>query len=137
MMISILLGKMEEMQTYARHLAQTHSIPGREIARFGGKASSMALGIPPAPWFYRGLQQARNFVTHSTRALDTPISLDPPLKEELLWWLDQAHQWNGQLLKLPERSVWIQMDASQRGWGAHCQRVRMGGPECPKKQSST
>ena len=38
MTISIPEGKMKEIQVYAIHLAQTHSISGREIARFVAKA---------------------------------------------------------------------------------------------------
>ena len=44
-----------------------------------------------------------------------------------MWWLQQAHQWNGQSLKLPEQSLWIQKDASRLGWGAHCRGVKTGG----------
>ena len=102
MTISIPLGKIKETRAYARHLAQAHSISSREIARFVGKASSMALEIPPAPLFYRGLQRAKNSVIHTPRGLDSPIPLDPPMKEELLRWLNQAQHWNGRLLKLPD-----------------------------------
>ena len=57
----------------------------------------------------------------------------------LLWrrsccvWPDQAHHWNGWSLKLPERSLWIQTEMSQRGWGAHYQGIRMGAPLHLKK----
>ena len=64
----------------------------------------------------------------ATNGLDTRVPIDALMGEELQWWLDQAHNWNGCPLTAPEESLWIQTDASKRGWGAHCQEGRTGGP---------
>ena len=120
--------KMLKMQTRAKNLLKATTTTGRELASFVGTASSMALGIPPAPLFYRVLQQAKISVIDAPNGLDTLIPIDAPMREELQWWLDQAHIWNGRSLATPEESLWIQTDASKMGWGAHCQEGRTGGP---------
>ena len=119
--------KLSKIQTRAKEVLKATSITGREIASLVGTASSMALGIPPAPLFYRALQQAKNAVIHDPLGLDAQILIDQPLREELQWWVEQAHQWNCRSLSPPEKSLWIQTDASKMGWGACCQEERTGG----------
>ena len=133
MTIRVPQRKLEKIHTMARDLMEATTASGRVVARFVGTASSLALGIPPAPLFYRALQQAKNSVIKAQHGLDTPILLDTPLREELQWWVDQAHLWNSCSLVPPAQSMWIQMDASMMGWGACCQEERTGGPWTTKE----
>ena len=120
--------KLTKLQTMVEEVLKAPTTSGRELARLVGTASSMALGIPPAPLFYRVMQQAKNSVIHTSRGLDTRMTLDTPLREELQWWLSHAHQWNGRSLSPPQESLWVQTDASRTGWGAFCQEGSTGGP---------
>ena len=58
--MTILEPKMEKMRGKARDLLSQEGTSGRELASFIGTASSMALATPPAPFFYRALQAAKN-----------------------------------------------------------------------------
>ena len=80
MTIRVPQTKLEKMREQVKSLLKAPTLSGREIASFVGTASSMALGIPPAPLFYRALQHAKNAVIHTPLGL---IPLDTPLKEEL------------------------------------------------------
>ena len=90
MKITVQGSTLEKIRTMARTLLQQEKSSGRELARFVGTASSMMLAIPQAPLFYRALQAAKKRVIPTPPGLDTPITLDPSQKEEILWWLDQA-----------------------------------------------
>ena len=108
-------------------------IPRRDLGKrtgqfFIGTASSMALAIPPAPLFYRALQAAKKSVILAPQGLDTLLDLNTSQKEELQWWLDQAHLWNGCSIRPPRQVLMIQTDASLMSWGACCQGRRAGGP---------
>ena len=115
MTIQVPQQKLLKMQLQAKNLLGATSTTGRELARFVGTVSLMALGIPPAPLFYRALQHAKNSVIKTQNGLDTQIPIEAPLREELQWWLDQAHSWNGRSLAPPRESLWIQTDASKMG----------------------
>ena len=125
--------KLEKIHTMARDLLEVTTASGRVAARFVGTATSLVLGIPPAPLFYRALQQAKNSVIKAQHGLDTQILLDTPLREELQWWVDQAHLWKGRSLVPPAQSMWIQTDVSIMSWGACCQEERTGGPWTTKE----
>ena len=120
--------KMEKMRGKARDLLSQEGTSGRELASFIGTASLMALAIPPAPLFYRALQAAKNSVIVAPQGLDTLLDLSTSQKEELQWWTDQAHLWNGCLIKPPRQVLKIETDASLMGWGVCCQGRRAGGP---------
>ena len=91
MEISIPSPKMEKMRGVAGKLLFQERTSGRVLASFIGTASSMMLAIPPAPLFYRAMQAAKNSVILAPEGLDMPLSLGTSQKEELQWWLDQAH----------------------------------------------
>ena len=120
--------KLKKLHAMVREILEAPTTSGRELAKFVGTASSLSLGIPPAPLFYRALQQVKNSVIHAPLGLDTQIELDASQKEELQWWLNHAHQWNGRSLAPPKDTLWIQTDASKTGWGACCQEGSTGGP---------
>ena len=128
MKITVPGSKLEKIRTMARTLLHQEKSSGRELACFVGTASSMMLAIPPAPLFYRALQTAKNKVIPTPAGLDTPITLDPSQKEELLRWLDQAQLWNGSSINPPRQLLKVQTDVSMTGWGPCVQGMSTGGP---------
>ena len=56
------------------------------------------------------------------------VALDQAAHEEILWWKDHLHTWNGRALFQDPVDLVIETDASLKGWGAYCQGVRTGGP---------
>ena len=57
-------------------------------------------------------------------------------QEELQWWLDHLTAWNGKMIIAEKPPVVIRPNASTRGWGATCERVRMGRLGSPEKSYS-
>ena len=50
------------------------------------------------------------------RWVDT-VSLDQPVKEEMLWWVNEMKDWSGKSI-IPVRSqMVVTTDASSHGWG--------------------
>ena len=70
----------------------------------------------------RGLVRTFHNYTASVDLLESVL-------EELRWWSRNLKHWNGKSFvnPNPELDVVITMDASQMGWGAHCQGVTTQG----------
>ena len=56
------------------------------------------------------------------------IKLSQACKEEIKWWINHVQEHNGKLLLTPSPDLMIESDASNLGWGAVCQEMKMGGP---------
>ena len=56
------------------------------------------------------------------------VTLDQAANEEILWWRDHLHAWNGRALFQDPVDLVIETDFSRKGWGAYCQGVSTGGP---------
>ena len=56
------------------------------------------------------------------------LDLSADSKEELIWWDTHMIKWNGKTMLLVEPDMVIESDASNLGWGAHCQGTGTGGP---------
>ena len=70
--------------------------------------------------------------TSQTRALkassyDTPISISPPAREDLQWWVQHLGNWNGRTIQTTPPELVIETDASKTGWGAYSQGEFTGG----------
>ena len=128
MAIQIPQLKLQAIESQASSLMRQHTVTGRDLAKFIGKASSMALAIPMAPLFYWALQALKNATLKMPCGLDSQVELLDHHKEELSWWTNHHREWNGLSLRPPQRILKIQTDASNTGWGAVCNRVTTGGP---------
>ena len=72
--------------------------------------------VPPAPLFYRSLQQdLQAALTSSNQDYNTLLSLSQASQEELSWWEEQLPKWNGKPLRQSPEQVTISSDASQLG----------------------
>ena len=47
--------------------------------------------------------------------------------QELIWWVNNLEISNVKSILSPINKTIIQTDASQKGWGAHCQKMSIGG----------
>ncbi len=85
-----------------------------------GKLNYATQAIPPAPLFYRNLQQCLlTTLEGGTTRIHLPI-------EELNWWpwhLSDLTTRNGRCLLHSEPHLKIETDASTIGWGKICQGV--------------
>ena len=47
-----------------------------------------------------------------------PVRLTEEAQQEIIWWRDNLHLWDGRSASLPPVTVKITTDASDHGWGA-------------------
>ena len=53
------------------------------------------------------------------------------------WWIENIMLSNGRKIQQQEHQMIIQTDASQKGWGAHCNGISTGGAMVEKKNKDT
>ena len=109
-------------------LLDQETISVRELSKFLGLLTSSIQAIFPAPIHYRHLRRLNNTTLSSHSSYEATVVLNALAKEEILWWRDHLHAWNGQALFQDQVDLIIETDASRKGWGAYCQGVRTGGP---------
>lgn len=128
--------KIKKTRLEAKKILETSSQTAIVISRLLGKLNHAAQAIPPAPLFYRSLQNClQKALDHGSQNYDHPCHLTMEAREELLWWVNHLTEWNGRHLLSQEPDLIIETDASTTGWGATCQNVRTGGPWSPKEQA--
>ena len=54
-------------------------------------------------------------------------SSEPKFNSGTIWWVNNLEIWNGKSILSPINKTIIQTDASQKGWGAYCQKISIGG----------
>ena len=78
---------------------------------------------------------ANSFSKTNTQSYLTLVKLTPMAKNELLWWINNPKLCNGQLVIQPQVHVFIQTDASKKGWGTVCRGIRTGGQLSKREHS--
>ena len=61
-----------------------------------------------------------------TQSYESILFLDQAAQEELLWWRNHLAPWNGRSLSRKKDDLLIKTDASNLGWGAFCNGIRIG-----------
>ncbi|XP_028416245.1 uncharacterized protein LOC114540170 [Dendronephthya gigantea] len=120
--------KLRKIRKKCQGLLDQGSISVRELSKFLGLLTSSIQAIFPAPIHYRHLQRLKNITLSSQKTYEALVALDLPAREEILWWRNHLHAWNGRALFQDNVDLIIETDASQKGWGAYCEGVRTGGP---------
>jgi hypothetical protein len=120
--------KLRKIRRKCQKLLDQTTISVRELSKFLGLLTSSIQAIFPAPIHYRHLQRLKNTTLASLQTYEAQVALDQPAREEILWWRDHLHAWNGRALFQDPVELIIETDASRKGWGAYCDGVRTGGP---------
>ena len=109
------------------------------VIRSRGNLSTRIIKIPTlltfsiqavvlAPLHYRNLQRLKNLSLSTLKSYEAVVLIDPPAKEEIIWWRDHLQGWNGKALFQSSVDLVIETDASRKGWGAYCEGISTGGP---------
>ena len=120
--------KLRKIRKKCQELLAQTTVSVRELSKFLGLLTSSIQAIFPAPLHYRHLQRLKNTTLASQKIYNAMVALDQAAHEEILWWRDHLHTWNGRALFQDPVDLVIETDASRKGWGAYCQGVRTGGP---------
>ena len=103
MTLSLSPGKIKNIRKDCQRLVNSRIVSVRNIARLLGKLSASIQAIFPAPLHYQYLLRAKNQALKEHQSYEAMVTLDEAAIEELQWWRDQLHAWNGKsLLKKPE-----------------------------------
>ena len=129
MELALPLEKLKKIRAESRKLAEAGQVSARALSRLIGKMNAANQVIPPAPLFYRHLQMdLAAALRTSGQDYEVLLDLSADSKEELIWWDTHMIKWNGKTMLSVEPDMVIESDASNLGWGAHCQGTGTGGP---------
>ena len=121
--------KIKKIRAETRRLANQTEPKALALSRLLGKLNHATQAIPPAPLFYRNLQNCLKVALEKgNQEYSCPIHLSEDCITELQWWETHLTNWNGRSLILPPPTMTIETDASTIGWGAAHQGTRTGGP---------
>ena len=70
---------------------------------------------------------AKNQVLKQGQNYNAQVVLSQTSKEDLQWWINHLREFNGRKIAIDQNPLIIQTDASNQGWGAVCQNVKIGG----------
>ena len=127
MQIRLPKDKISQAVQEAQKLLEAQQASARQLAHLIGVFSSTLPAILPAPLHYRGLQLLKHQALKKG-GYDVILPLSQEAKDDLLWWIQNLSLVNGQPLVRDQPSLLIETDASLMGWGAVCQKERIGGP---------
>ena len=127
--LAILLprDKIRNIRKQCQILLDNPHLSVRELSKFLGLLTSSIQAIFPAPLHYRNLQFAKNQALQKFHSYETVVHLNQQAVQEIQWWRDHLHAWNGRAILRQPVQLTIETDASTKGWGAHCQGVKQRG----------
>ena len=128
MTLSLPQHKIKDIKNICQKCLNQTVVSVRQISEVIGKLSASARAIFPAPLHYRFLQMLKTKGLTPLQNYESVVTLDSESKAELLWWIENIERWNGRTITPPSPEYTIESDASDLGWGAVCQGVRIGGP---------
>lgn len=94
-------------------LRKTH-VTARLLARIAGQCIAMTKAIVPGKLLLRNLYR----LLAKKTAWDDILQIDQATRQDLIWWQEAVHTWNGAPIVVGHVDVQIQTDASETGWGA-------------------
>jgi ribonuclease HI len=94
-------------------LQKTHAT-ARLLARIAGQCISMTKAIVPGKLLLRNLYR----LLAKKKAWDEILEIDQATRQDLLWWEQAVHTWNGTPILVGHVDTQIKTDASESGWGA-------------------
>ena len=132
MTLSLPAVKVDKIHKECRHILNLSEVTGRQLSHIIGLMTSVLPAIHPAPLHYRALQCLRleALGQKGSPDYDSSVKLSSEAVEDLQWWIHSLRHHNGRPIYSPEPTLVLELDASKKGWGAHCREngISTGGP---------
>lgn len=90
------------------------NIRARQLARLAGQCIAVCRAIFPGKLKLRSVYR----LLKSRASWDSNLTWSEDCVNDLKWWIDALHSWNGQVILNGQIQGQIETDASQTGWGA-------------------
>ena len=118
MTISMVPGKADMIKSKCHALVHMQGpVQIREVASVVGLMVSAFSGVQYAPLFYRSLENDKtNALKCNAWDLKGKMTLSPPSKQDLLWWISNVEQYPKAITPLPP-DITLMTDSSLKGWG--------------------
>ena len=98
-----------------------------DVAHVTGHLVSAFPAINYLELYYKSIEFCKSHQLHLGASFDDTVTLSDQAKLDLAWVIDNLGQYNGKYLHEMPISLFIESDASNTGWGAHCNGVATGG----------
>jgi hypothetical protein len=127
MQVRLTPEKATKLEQACQELLTQQQPTVRQVARVIGLLVSSFPGVALGPLYYRMLEADKTAALHYHKGdFDKPMSLSPPAREELKWWIDNIHTAFNPIQR-DEPNIILKTDASKLGWGGIVQDQSTGG----------
>ncbi len=114
--IKITPERVRKLKRDIRRILKGNTVSARALARVAGQCISMTKVILPAKLLLRSVYR----VLKTRNTWDAPLTLDPPARRDLEFWLSNIEAWNGRVSVTKAVDIQAVSDASSTGWGFAC-----------------
>ena len=127
MEVSLSPEKIQKILTKCKSVLTPEKVTIQEVASLLGLLNSSREAIVPTTLYVRQMQMHQIKQLMINKTYQAQIELSPVCREEIHWWINHVHHFNGKQILTPSPDLVIETDASNLGWGGVCQGARMGG----------
>lgn len=127
MTICLPLKKVKDIKQKCSRLLRDKVATVRQLSQIIGTLVATNLAVLPAPLHYRALQALKIEGLHRHHSYESIVILNYQSSLDLQWWITHLAENNGRPILQTAPDLTIESDASNMGWGAHCNNLRTGG----------
>ena len=127
MTVKLTPTKIAEVLLVVEQLRAKSQMKIEEVASVVGKLVAAFPGVAYGPLHYRELEKVKiAALSRSKGNFSATMTLNKEAKDELTWWLDNLQSAEGVVTRR-RPDLYIETDASGKGWGAYDGSNRIGG----------
>ncbi|KAK3094975.1 hypothetical protein FSP39_008608 [Pinctada imbricata] len=128
MKVTLPENKIHKILDKCNQALNKREITIQELSSLVGLLNASRDAIVPTTLYVREMQMHQTKQLLLGKNFQSKIKLSKACKEEIKWWINHVQEHNGKQLLKPSPDLMIESDASNLGWGAVCQDMKMGGP---------
>ena len=120
--------KVLKIKNACQSLLKQKVVSLSDVAHVTGLLVSAFPAINYLELYYKSIEFCKSHQLHLGASFDDTVTLSDQAKLDLAWVADNLDQYNGKCLHEMPIPLFIESDASNTGWGVHCNDVATGGP---------
>jgi ribonuclease HI len=113
-MLQIPNSRIRKLKRSLDGMLQKTCASARLLARIAGQCISMTKAIVPGKLLLRNLYR----LLAKKQSWEDILQIDHGTRQDLIWWKQAIHTWNGSPIVVGHIDVQVETDASESGWGA-------------------